>query len=232
MLAALVLLVSPCAAPARPDPTARLEALWADLGGPGPVAVRAGIGMATMPKEATAFLRAKLRPVPAEVGPVVKRWAADLESDDPKVRERAAAELRFVAPVAEAELREADTNARTAAAKATLDALLGEARGEFVWEMAPLGARRVTRVVVDTNPAVGPRQAPADFVLALKPDALRKGGPPAEWQRITNAVGVLEAFGTPEATAVLRPLAAGHPTAGPTRAARAAVDRLTKRVAK
>ena len=216
--------------PEAGPPAAKHEALWADLAHTGPAAVKAGIGFAATPKESTAFLKTKLRRVPADVAAVVKAGAADLESDDPKVREKAAAELRFVAPLAETELIAAEAAATAAVAKQTLDQLIGEARGEFEMTMDN-GAFRVTRVVFDIVPAAGPRNAPVRNNVAMAPSATNHHGP-AEWRQMTHAVGVLEAFGTPEAVAVIKDLAGGHASALPAIHAKAALDRLAERSAR
>jgi hypothetical protein len=55
-----------------------------------------------------------------------------------------------------------------------------------------------------------------------------KGGRKATWARASRAVAVLEFIGTPQARAVLADLATGHPDAAPTKAARAAWERLRR----
>jgi hypothetical protein len=46
--------------------------------------------------------------------------------------------------------------------------------------------------------------------------------------RVTLAVGMLESIGTPAAKKLLEEMATGHPDAGPTKAAKEALERLKK----
>jgi hypothetical protein len=50
--------------------------------------------------------------------------------------------------------------------------------------------------------------------------------PKVAWTRAVRGVAILEQIGTPEARMVLRQLAAGHPDAFPTKAARKSLLRL------
>jgi hypothetical protein len=50
-----------------------------------------------------------------------------------------------------------------------------------------------------------------------------------EWERLKRAMMILEHLGTPDAKKVLEAMAAGHEDAGPTVAAKDAVERLKKR---
>ena len=94
---------------------ARLEALWVDLADiKEPKALKAAIALAATPKETTEFFKGKLKPVPEKIDMVkVKAWIADLEGDTLSTRDRAAAELRHIAPLIEANLAEAHKIAKT-----------------------------------------------------------------------------------------------------------------------
>ena len=49
-----------------------------------------------------------------------------------------------------------------------------------------------------------------------------------KWTRAVRAIVLLEHFGTPDAVAILKEMATGHPEAQPTRVARDALARLAK----
>lgn len=52
--------------------------------------------------------------------------------------------------------------------------------------------------------------------------------PKKQWTRIVRAIVLLEHIGTPEAVAILREMATGHPDAQPTEAARDSLERFGK----
>jgi RNA polymerase sigma factor (sigma-70 family) len=222
------------AAPAKDNKQARLEVLWADLADyKEPKAVKAAIALAAAPKETTEFLKTRLKPVPAKVdADAVKAWVADLESDTPSTRDRAAAELRHVAPLIEKQLAEAHQNAKSEAARALLDDLWFVARGDLVIDTDAGGTKRITRVVVDVLPAGAPPGTPVRETLAMGPGVLHGLSPVPSWRQTVRAVGMLESFGTPEAVEILKSLAGGHPGVAPTIAAKEALARLEKASAK
>ena len=123
--------------------TARLEALWADLADPDEaVGVRAIAALAAAPKETTEFLQGKLRPVPAKLdSKEVKQWLADLESDGKAVADRAADQLRHIAPLIGEQLRAARRDTKSEAAGKWLDGLLLTASGDYPVEFNGRGGR-------------------------------------------------------------------------------------------
>jgi WD40 repeat protein len=95
-------------APLRRRPRARrlgaedLARLWGDLaGGDATRAHRAVWSMADSPDDAVAFLKGRLRPVPAPDEKHLRRWIADLDSDRFAVREAASRNLEGQGELAE-----------------------------------------------------------------------------------------------------------------------------------
>ncbi len=62
-----------------------------------------------------------------------------------------------------------------------------------------------------------------EFPVATRAEAVQR----PSWTQVTRAIVILEHIGTPEALAVLKEMATGHPGALPTQTAKEAVERLT-----
>jgi dipeptidyl aminopeptidase/acylaminoacyl peptidase len=90
------------------SPTADdLEKVWGQLGsGDGYRAYEAVWSLGAAGDKAVAFLKGRLRPIKLDTARV-RRWIADLDSEDFETRDRAAAELQKLGGDAEAELRQA-----------------------------------------------------------------------------------------------------------------------------
>ena len=105
-------------------PTARLEALWRELGGDSAAdAIHAVRAMKAAPAESVAFLRNHLKPAPppdAQVSLLI----ADLDSDDFETREKATADLTKRGKVVYADLQKAYADNPMPEARWRLETLL------------------------------------------------------------------------------------------------------------
>jgi RNA polymerase sigma factor (sigma-70 family) len=220
------------------------EAAWNDLYRDEPYASRAVLELASSPKTAMKVFteKGKLRPLKADKEQI-KKWVNDLGSDKEAVWKEAYRELDYFDPVLALTPSEAWAEAKTHAAKHRLAALMTgkpEVMGvpdpvrQDVGDMNLVLRDRQYKVVVQQLPFPEPLDAPTrsgrgawkethEYPVAVRVEDVRR---PA-WTRATRAVVILEHIRTPEALALLKELATGHPNAQPTVVAKQAVARLT-----
>lgn len=215
-----------------PKPTAAerwkpLEQAWADLipvGGREQEAARAREVLAASP-DRVPFLRAVLKPVSADEA-AARRRLADLSDADERVWKAAYAELAYHDPRLALSVPDVWATAGADGQRRAFSLMTcifdpDQADAAFA-EFAGLDLRvgGNGQAFAFLTPAGGGNQQ----ILGLpkKPTAphLRT------WERAVVAVGMLEADPSPAAVAVLAGLAAGHPDAAPTLAAKKALDRL------
>jgi WD40 repeat protein/ferric-dicitrate binding protein FerR (iron transport regulator) len=123
-----------------------LDASWAALGGQdGRAAFRATGDLVRGGAATLAFLKERLvQPLPT-VTPAVKRLVADLDRDDPAVRERASEELRALGEEIEGELLGALAAQASPEARTRLRSLLGGSEGSLAVRAS--GARLFVRAI-------------------------------------------------------------------------------------
>lgn len=181
------------------------------------------------------FLKAKLRPIdPTE--DQSRRWLADLSSDDPEVWKPACDGLVEQHPLLVLTFEEAW--------KVLPEKGVGRKRFAI---LCFHGYQARHAEVIDTtfdNDVGLLNFGKAGFIFVAKytPEvaAIRKQAK-EDWtfnpmrevrnpvlDRVTLAVGMLESIGTPAAKKLLEEMATGHPDAGPTKAAKEALERLKK----
>jgi hypothetical protein len=226
----------------RADPRAAapaLENLWTDLASTDDgKACRALLALAARPKESTAFLKDRLRPVKAD--PVLlKKLIAQLDDGEFIVREAASKKLadeaehlgKFARPLLEEALKGKDLSPEV---KRRLGEILTQVPAEMKEGARPPvppglpkpGGRSVsissgpggTRIMIDGQVI--------DLTALAQPAAPPR--PNTQWLRAVRAVALLESMATPEAQRVLETLAGGEPEAPPTQGAKAALERLAK----
>jgi RNA polymerase sigma factor (sigma-70 family) len=221
------------------------ERVWADLYRDEPDASRAVLELASSPKAALALFaeKGKLRPLKADKEQV-KKWIADLGSEKESEWKEAYRELDYFDPILVMTPAEAWAEAKSHRAKHRLAALL-TGRPEMMGVPDPVRAEendlelvtrdRTYRVIVrDLPPPFGrgfeaPTRSGRDpketreFPVASRVEDVRR----PSWTRATRAVVILEHIRTPEALALLRQMATGHPDALPTVLANQAIPRLT-----
>ncbi len=221
--------------PRQPWEEAAWDKLWRDE----PYASRGVLEFAASPKAAVAFFGAKLKPLKTDKAAVTK-WIADLDSDKDDVWNPAYIALDYFDPVLVMTPAEAWAEAKGHRAKHRLAALM-TGRPEVMTggpvrpdenDMALVRRGDGFRVVIydlpfperGRQPGRGPPAKEArEFPVAMRAETVQR---PA-WTQVTRAVVILEHIGTPEALAVLKEMATGHPDALPTVTAKQAVARIT-----
>jgi hypothetical protein len=232
--AAVALLVAACAAilpapaaPIRTDPAADeklMETLWVELEKGEEPATRALLRMADRPKVAVAFLKEKMRPLKVDAKRV-RELLADLGSDKEDVWKPAFEELEYLDP-------------RLAIDLVTLmnEVTKAPARQRMVEVMSGRPAESLSGKDVRLR-AVGKGEGYNFFAegswwaehRVAHINSTPWGNAKKKWTRALRAVVLLEHLGTPDALAVLKVMASGHPDAIPTKAAKEAVERLTRK---
>lgn len=214
------------AAPVPPDADARqFEVLWADLAQEDTPAARALLKLSVRPKEATLFLRARLKPLTVTARKV-KALIADLGSDKREVWTAAYDELEYYDPRLAIDLVTLMADVTESPARQRLVCVLSGRTLEYL-------AKHLDGKAVQLRP-VGDDgynfSAEGSWWAEHKVERLNIGwgNPKLYWTRAVRAVVLLEHIGTPGAVAVLEEMATGHPDAQPTKAARESLDRLAK----
>lgn len=223
---------------------AQEQVVWDDLYRDEPYASRAVIELAGSPKTAIKVFteKGRLRPLKADKEQI-KKWIADLGSDKEAVWKDAYRELDYFDPILALTPSEAWAEAKTHPAKHRLAALM-TGKPEVMGVPDPVRPEandmtlvlrdRQYKVVIQQWPFPEPLDAPTrmgrgafkethEYPVATRVEDVRR---PA-WTRATRAVVILESIRSPEALALLKEMAAGHPDAAPTLTAKEAVRRLT-----
>lgn len=224
----------------------RLRELYNDLGGKGTNRVRAALVLATTPKETVAFLGKTLNPVYADEKHV-DQWIADVTSDDEARWSPAMEKLNAVSAlqVVQTKLYEALRTKPTGEPMRRLAMItlapyrsMNDAWGlsEFDWKDVP--PDRITiergqkhlgvRTVLNRDPKLPGVMRPT-IQLDVPEGACVDTFHYVPWYQCIAALDVLEHINTPEAVAVIRAFAEGHPDALPTKAAQEALARLKKK---
>jgi hypothetical protein len=216
------------AAPMQPDLTAsdkEMEKRWAQLEGVELEATRALLKFASAPDLSTAFLKGRLRPLkitPQRVDELIAR----LGSPKDDVWKPAFEELEYLDPRLAIDLQTLMTNVTESPARQRMVALLmGKIADSFVGkkvELIPVG--EAFNFMVDGNGAFI-----ADHQVATI-NSRPWGNLKKKWTRATRAIVLLEMIGTPDALAILKKMADGHEKAGPTVAAKEAIERIAKKL--
>ncbi len=128
-------------------PTARLEALWRELGGSNAAdAVHAVRAMKATPAESVAFLREHVKPAPPP-DTRASRLIADLDSDDFETREKATADLLKRGKAVYADLQKAYAGNPTPEARWRLELLLARLKDAPSDDTAKLRAVQVLETI-------------------------------------------------------------------------------------
>ena len=226
IIVALVAVLSAVAsaAPANQDPAATrklLESYWADLKKSEPEASRALLGLASRPSDTVPFLKEKMKPLTLDAARA-RALLADLGSDKEEVAKTAFAELQYFDPRLAIDLetlmREVTQNP---ARQRMVEALSG-------WSFGSLQGKEIDL-----------RRAGPDgfnfFVYGLgttwaehKVERLivNSGNHNSKWTRAIRAIELLRYVGSPDAVAILKGMASGHPEAQPTNVAKEALKAI------
>jgi RNA polymerase sigma factor (sigma-70 family) len=175
-------------------------------------------------KDQVPFLKGKLKPLKADKEATRKR-IADLGSDKEPVWKAAFADLCYFDPRLALNPVEAMAEAKTPPARRRLGAILMNsndparfAGGEVKMVYEEMGMFLMNDPLVPDTPL-------STYRLLIFPVAeVRR----PEWVRLVRAIVILENVGGPDALAVLKEMATGHPDAQPTIVAKEAVANLTR----
>jgi len=208
-------------------PQDRLEVAWADLASTDESrSARALLQFAASPKEATAFLKNRLKPVrvdPERFGKLVAR----LEDERFQVREMAYKELeaevtylgKFAKPIVEKSMADAGQESKNRLRR-LLEQIPADVKPA---QPAPkLTGRSVAVNNVNGNIKIVIDGVPLDLAATAPPPVL----PNTAWLRAVRATALLESLATPDARAIIDAVATGETEATPTREAKAALERL------
>lgn len=218
--------------PAPPAPTRTdLEALWADLAGDEVTASRALLKLAAWPKEAVALCADRVKPLAIDEKRV-RALLADLGSDKEETWKAAVEELEYFDPRLAIDLPTLMDEVPDRVPRARLVAVLsGDRPAErLLREGAPITLERHGGKTEEVYYNFS--QKGGSWWAEHRVDRINVGpfgNRRKYWTRAVRAAVLLEHIGTAPAAAVLKELAAGHPDAQPTKAAKEAVARLGKR---
>jgi RNA polymerase sigma factor (sigma-70 family) len=224
------------------QPTWELDA-WDKLWRNEPYASRGVLAFAADPPTAVAFFKKQLKPLKTDKASVAK-WIAALDSDKEDVWRPAYVAMDHFDPVLVMTPREAWGEAKGHRARHRLAALM-TGRPEVMYVPDPvrmddgdmqLVERDGGYWIVVRNLAI-PKDRPngsgflpqpakkeaREYPVAPRHEHVRR----PTWTQLTRAVVILEHIGTPDALALLKEIAAGHPDAHPTQTAKEAVEKLT-----
>ena len=240
--AAAIVWPAPCfsqatqAAPAtQSTDRTQLEKRWADLEKPEPDSSRALLNFSDKPQETVAFLKEKLKPLSINAEQV-KTLLAQLGSDDEAIWRPAFEQLDYFDPRLAIDLETLMKDVTETPVRQRLVAVLSSREPES-FEDRKISLRK-------TGP---PGSGEYNFVAEKDPNdknsftsswwAIGKvskigasvwDNPKSKWTRAVRAIVLLEHIASPEAIAILRDMATGHPDAQPTKAAKDALARLKK----
>jgi hypothetical protein len=195
---------------------------------------KAILALAVAPKDSVPFLQSQLRPVVVDQKKVQK-WIDDMASDKEAVRDAAAKELDYIAPLIEDELEKAIENATTddtrrRLVKVLLDLPEGPAGGAFF-------AGAVAPQAIPAGPPPGvpiPPLPPGGAIPIQGQAAIAVAGGNNEmasrtsWKQAVRAVTILEHIGGTDAMTTLKKISEGDDKAAPTKAAKEALARMAK----
>jgi hypothetical protein len=197
-----------------------MERWWNDLQQPDPEASRALLNFSTKPQEATAFFKERLLPLKISEEDLAK-LIVDLGSDDDGVWKPAFEKLEYFDPRLTLGLSDlmngiTDDPSRHRLVEVLCDRPADSLNGKSI-------RLRASSEDGDFNFVADNTSWWAEAVVAR----LNVGGTTKKkWTRAARAITLLEHFGTPDAIAILKEMATGHPDAAPTKAAVNALDAL------
>jgi hypothetical protein len=215
---------APAPKPSREEVRRELDALWQDLRSPDELtAGLALLRLAARPTEAVDYLRGRLRPLGLSAARAAELIAA-LGGEDEATARRAFDELDYQDP----RLALGDEGLRAA----LLDPRAGRRVGAVLCDR-PMDAFQVGRWHWNSPDNKVYRfnygEAVRDLDVSIGVADIGARGRKLAWVRAERAVAALEYMRTQGAVEVLEALAAGHPDAGPTKAAKRALERVRGR---
>jgi hypothetical protein len=207
--------------PATVDEKA-MEAWWVDLEKGETAATRALLNLSDRPKDAVAFLKKKMKPLTISSGQV-KALILKLGNDNDAVWKPAFEELEYFDPRLAIDLqtlmdRYKEPPARQRMVEVMSGREVGSLKGKDI-KLWKFGGPDDFNFTADNGSWWAENR-----IERINSDSWRNTK--MKWTRAVRAIVLLEHIGTPDAVAILKEMATGHPDAYPTRVAKEALDRI------
>jgi hypothetical protein len=195
-----------------------METWWADLAKREPDASRALLNLATKPDAVVAFLKGKLRPLKIDAE-AVKALLLKLGNEDEAVWKAAFEELEYFDPRLAISLETLmDDVTDSPARQRMIELLSGRPAGSLEGKQV-----RLVRTGENAFNFIEDRTSWWAEHQVARLGAVAWGNTKSKWTRAVRAIVLLEHIGTPDALAILKDMAGGHPDAQPTEVAKAAL---------
>jgi hypothetical protein len=209
-------------APARPSTgEQRVETWWEDLEKPEPQASRALLHLVAKPDETIPFLKQHLPPLKLDADEL-NALLSDLGSDDEARWKPAFEKLRYLDPRLAVDLPTLMKNTTESVTRNRLVEVLCDSPAD-----TQAGKTVTLRESGDGDYNFVSNHS--SWWAEHKVSRLNIGGTAkAKWTRAARAIALLEHFATPDAIAILKDLATGHPDAQPTKLAQEALANLSE----
>jgi hypothetical protein len=200
----------------------QMEIWWSDLEKGEADACRALLAMSTQPEQAVKCLKDKLKPLKFD-SVRLKLLLLRLGSSDEHVWNTAFEDLEYYDPRLAMDLEALMDRITEAPARQRLvEVLSGSTAGRL--KDKTVGLRNLGKYY---NFFAGRAAFGAEHNIS-KINISTFGGSKRKWTRAVRAIMLLGHIGTPDAVAILKEMATGHPEAQPTRIAKEVLDRLGK----
>lgn len=206
--------------PEAPKPSP-MEQSWLDLEKGELPAARALLRMSTMPSETVAFLKVHLKPLKLDPEELTKALAR-LDSEDGKVWNAAFEELEYFDPRLAVDLETLMENVTTKPLRQRLVEILSGREAGSLGE----GDVQLRNTGGDNFNFVGGIGSWWAEVKVSRLGTMPWGDRKKKWERAARAIALLEHIKSPEAIALLKDMATGHPDAAPTQYAAEALLRI------
>ncbi|MGP0069042.1 MAG: hypothetical protein ACLQGP_36260 [Isosphaeraceae bacterium] len=204
-----------------------MEAWWVDLEKGDTVATRALLNLADRPKDTVAFLKKKMKPLTISSGQV-KALLLKLGNGNETVWKPAFEELEYFDPRLAIDLKtlmdrytEAPTRQRMVEVMSGREAESLKGKEIELWNVGQGDGFNFF-----AKPNFGSWWA-EHRIERINSDSWRNTK--KKWTRAVRAIVLLEHIGSPDAEAILKEMATGHPDAHPTKVAREALKTLAAR---
>lgn len=205
----------------KPLDEMQLEACWADLEKSEADATRALLKFADRPAQAATFFSERLRPLKIDADRV-QTLLVNLGSDNEETWKAAYAELEYFDPRLAIDLETLMADVTTWPARQRMVEILSQR------QVGSLEGKDINIRSIGSGSGFNFFDGRSSWWAEHRVERINLGGNlKRKWTRAVRAIILLEHIGTPEALAVLRDMASGHPDAQPTKLAVDALDRLT-----
>jgi hypothetical protein len=222
-VAAMVPVVaSPSGADPVPVDEKTMDAWWVDLEKGDTAATRALLNLSDRPKDTVAFLGKKMKPLTISSGQV-KALLLKLGSGNDEVWKPAFEELEYFDPRLAINLQTLmDRYTETPARQRMVEVLSGREAGSLKGKdikLRKFGGPDDFNFTADNGSWWAENRVE-------RLDSEYGDNTKWKWKRAVRAMMLLEHIGTPDAAAILKGMATGHPDAHPTKVAKEALERI------